>query len=57
VILRELLGKIRLVPGSDGSLWAEYGMHPAALLRGAGTGGSGGVICAVQPTTIRVRVR
>jgi hypothetical protein len=37
-ILRDMLGEITLSPGEDGSLWAEYGMQPAALLRGAGTG-------------------
>lgn len=41
-IVRELLGgKVDLVPGKDGSLWAEYGLHMAALLQGAGTGGRG----------------
>jgi len=34
-ILREMLGEIMLSPGEDGSLWAEYGMQPAALLQGA----------------------
>jgi hypothetical protein len=38
-ILREMLGEIMLSPGEDGSLWAEYGMQPAALLQGAGTCG------------------
>jgi hypothetical protein len=58
VILRDLLGKIRLVPGAEGSLWAEFKQRPAALLlRGAGTCGSGGVICAVpaQPTRLRLK--
>ncbi|MGC8507884.1 MAG: recombinase family protein [Thiomonas sp.] len=40
-ILRDMLGEIMLSPGEDGSLWAEYAMHPAALLTGAGTGGRG----------------
>jgi hypothetical protein len=40
-ILRDMLGEIMLSPGEDGSLWAEYGMQPAALLKGAGTGGRG----------------
>jgi septal ring factor EnvC (AmiA/AmiB activator) len=40
-ILRDMLGEIMLSPGEDGSLWAEYGMQPAALLQGAGTGGRG----------------
>jgi site-specific DNA recombinase len=41
-IVRELLGgKVDLVPGEDGSLWAEYGLHMAALLQGAGTCGRG----------------
>jgi site-specific DNA recombinase len=49
IILRDLFGgKIRLVPGAQGSLWAEYELHPAALLKGsavgAGTCGSGGRI-------------
>lgn len=42
-IVRELLGgKVDLVPGEDGSLWAEYGLHMAALLQGAGGAGTGG---------------
>ena len=47
VILRDLLGTIGLTPGEDGSLWADYALQPAALLRsavGAGTDGSGGRI-------------
>jgi site-specific DNA recombinase len=41
-IVRELLGgKVELVPGEDGSLWAEYGLHMTALLQGAGTCGRG----------------
>jgi hypothetical protein len=41
-IVRDLLGgKVDLVPGEDGSLWAEYGLHLAALLQGAGTCGRG----------------
>jgi site-specific DNA recombinase len=40
-ILRDMLGEIMLSPGKDGSLWAEYGMQPAALLQGAGTCGRG----------------
>ena len=40
-ILRDMLGEIMLSPREDGSLWAEYAMHPAALLTGAGTGGRG----------------
>ena len=32
-IVRDLLGgKVDLVPGEDGSLWAEYGLHVAARL-------------------------
>lgn len=42
VILRELFdGKIRLEPKENGKLWVSYGVHPAALLRAAGTRGSG----------------
>lgn len=47
VILRALLGTIRLTPGENGSLWADYALQPAALLKsavGAGTDGSGGRI-------------
>ena len=41
-IVRELLGgKVELVPGENGSLWAEYGLHMTALLQGAGTCGRG----------------
>ncbi|HWM69949.1 MAG TPA: recombinase family protein [Steroidobacteraceae bacterium] len=40
-ILREMLGEIILSPGEDGSLWAEYAMQPAALLKDAGTCGRG----------------
>ena len=39
VILRDLFGgKIRLVPESDGSLWAEYALRPSVLLKAAGRG-------------------
>jgi hypothetical protein len=41
VILRDMLGDIRLQPATNGSLWTEYGMSPAVLLKGAGTGGRG----------------
>jgi hypothetical protein len=37
-ILREMLGEIALSPGEGGSLWAEYAMQPAALLKDARTG-------------------
>jgi len=44
-IVRELLGgKVELVPGEGGSLWAEYGLHMSALLQNAGTGGRGDTI-------------
>ena len=47
-LLRKLLGIIELRPGPDRSLWAEYQICPAALLKagtaGAGTTGSGGRI-------------
>jgi hypothetical protein len=33
---------VDLVPGEDGSLWAEYGLHMAALLQGASGAGTGG---------------
>lgn len=48
VLLRKLLGIIELRPGPGRSLWAEYQICPAALLKagtaGAGTTGSGGRI-------------
>jgi len=39
--LRELLGKIRLEPGENGSLWAAYEVQPAVLVRAAVTGYAG----------------
>lgn len=41
IILRDMLGEIRLQPATDGGLWAEYGMNPAILLKGAGSVGRG----------------
>ncbi len=40
-ILRKLCGTILLEPGEDGSLWAVYDLHPAALLARGVTGGRG----------------
>ena len=45
MILRDMLGPIRLAPGTDGSLWSSYGYNPAVLLRTAGTVGRGDRIC------------
>lgn len=43
--LREAFGgKIEMSPGADGSLFALIQLHPAVLLRGAGSDGSGGRI-------------
>lgn len=43
--LRDLFGgKVRMVPGQDGSLWAEYALHSRALLKSADVNGSGGRI-------------
>lgn len=56
-ILRELLGEIMLLPGEDGSLWAEYAMQPAALLQGAGTGGRGDSICRVPAVPLDERLK
>jgi site-specific DNA recombinase len=39
--VRELLGQIRLEPGADGSLWADYEVQPAVLVRGAVSGFAG----------------
>lgn len=45
VFLRDLFGgSIRLAPGTDGSLWAEYGLHFQALVRAADGNGSGGTL-------------
>jgi hypothetical protein len=56
-ILRKLIGIIELRPGPGKSLWAEYQICPAALLKagtaGAGTTGSGGS----QPTLSSVGYR
>ncbi len=35
IILRDLLGPIKMCPGPDGSLWAEYNTRPAALVKKA----------------------
>ena len=43
VLLRKLLGTVRLVP-EKGGLWAEYEIQPAVLLQAVGTDGSGGRI-------------
>jgi DNA invertase Pin-like site-specific DNA recombinase len=42
VVLRDLLGEIRLVPEPKGGLIAHWNLAPAALLRAVGTSGSGG---------------
>jgi len=39
--LRELLGQIRLERGEGGSLWADYEVQPAVLVRGAVSGYAG----------------
>jgi site-specific DNA recombinase len=41
IVLKDMLGPIRLAPGGDGSLWASYRYNPAALIRAAGTVGRG----------------
>ncbi len=61
-LLRKRLSTIRLCPGPDKSLWAEFEIYPAALLQragatGVGTSGSGGVICAVPTLPQRVRFK
>jgi len=62
VILRDLLGLIRMCPGQDGSLWAQYDTRPAALIKRAvgasiELSGSAGVICTVPTVAIRVRMK
>ena len=45
VLFKELFGgEIRLVPDDQGGLVAHWNLHTAALLRGVGTVGSGGVL-------------
>lgn len=39
--------------GEDSSLWAEYGMQPAALLQGAGTSGRGDRIIRPSASPLR----
>ena len=41
LVLRELLGQIRLEPEADGSLWAAYKIQPAVIVRAAVTGLAG----------------
>jgi len=52
-ILRKLLGEIRLTPDQAG-LWAEYAIQPAALLKGVGSGGSGGALPELYAKRIRL---
>lgn len=40
-VLRKICGTIVLEPGDNGSLWANYDLQPAALLRSGVTGGRG----------------
>jgi hypothetical protein len=56
LVLRSMLGPIKLEPGADGSLWASYGIDFSAVVRAAGTGGRGEAICAV-PVVVRVQVK
>jgi hypothetical protein len=54
VLLRELFGgEVRLVPLEGGGLDARWNLHAAALLRAAGTNGSGGLI-SLPATTVRL---
>jgi hypothetical protein len=56
-IVPELLGgKVELMPGEDGSLWAEYGLHMTALLQGARTCGRGEELHAVPAFAMWIRV-
>jgi hypothetical protein len=56
-ILRDILGEIMLSPGTDGSLWAEFSMQPAALLKGAGTDSRGEPLHAVPAFSVRFIVK
>ncbi len=61
-ILKDLLGPIQMCPGPDGGLWAEFYARPAALVKkavgtGAGSNGSGGLICTVPTVPKRVRLK
>jgi hypothetical protein len=57
VLLRQLFDGIRFQPQPDGGLVARWNLQPAALLKAAGTCGSGGRICAVpsMPRSVRVK--
>lgn len=41
MILRDLLGPIRLAKAQDGALWASYRFNSGVLLRATGTPGRG----------------
>jgi hypothetical protein len=57
-LLRDLFGgKIRMVPGQDGSLWAEYALHSRALLKSADGYGSGGVLPELTAPVERICLR
>jgi hypothetical protein len=36
VVLKDLIGVVRMIPDERG-LWAQWGVNPAALLKGVGT--------------------
>jgi hypothetical protein len=56
VLLRGLFGgEVRMVPLEGGGLDARWNLHTAALLRGAGTDGSGGAI--LRPSGCAPRVK
>ena len=45
LILRDLVGPVRLSTDEDGAVWANYKLNPAALIRAAG-----GAISSHPPT-------
>lgn len=58
LILRELLGPIQLRPEPDGSLWADFTMQPAALVKmAAGTDGRGEPSCSVPAIPVSIFLR
>jgi len=58
LMLKGMIGPIKLAPEPDGSLWATHRqLDFAALVRTAGTCGRGEALHAVPAVRIRVRVR
>jgi hypothetical protein len=58
LILKDLIpNRIRLSPKADGTLWARFDLHPAALFSIAGERGRGDAICRVPGVPLDARLR